>query len=445
MLIGVVEASEDGMEFNRSAIAYAGPQIVTSTALLDNHCLVVRGERIADVMPISALPASTPIKHIAGAYLTPGFIDLHVHGAMGRAYNEGSVEAIEHIGNALLSAGVTTALPTLASASIDELVQALDALSASVDISLSVEGTGAPTDAVSSAGDRDFADTENPTSSPRASPPATLRIPGANLEGPYFSHVQAGAQDPHALRTPSDGSVEDLLAYTDAISMMSFAPELDGAIPLTERLVEAGIVAAAGHSDGTAEDLQACQVAGLSHIIHVFSGQSTTRRVGPWRVPGVLEATLASEDLTVEMISDGKHLPPLLMRLAHRSLGDRLCLVSDATPGAGNPEGSSYRMGAVTYRVGDGVGLTEDGTAFGGSTTLLPQMVPIAVRALGLSIPQAVAMVTSIPAGAARLSGVGRLAPGYWADLAVLDQDLIPCAVAVRGHWHTSPTGKERP
>lgn len=380
--------------------AFVGPRVVTDT-VLEDHAVLVREGRVEAVVPRGQVPSDAIITDLGDGYLTPGFVDIHVHGAAGHSYNEGSPSAVAAIGKALLGAGVTTALPTLASAPIDALTNALRTLA---------HGTREP----------------GPW------------LPGAHLEGPYFSPAQRGAQDLRALRVPADGSVDRLLEYADAISMVSFAPELDGAVELTQRLVAAGVVAAAGHTDGTAEDLARCEAAGLSHVIHVFSGQSTTVRHGPWRVPGILEATLASDTLTVEMIADGKHLPPLLMRLAHRGAGDRLCLVSDATAGAGLPDGSSYRMADARYDVVDGVGMTQERDAFGGSTTLLGQMVPIAMDALGLSLPEVVAMVTAVPARAARLPDVGRLTPGYWADLALLDHDLVPRGVALRGAWHTT-------
>lgn len=386
---------------NHDRRAYVGPRIVTDDAVLEEHAVIVRDGRVETVLPRPQLPSDVSVTDLSGGYLTAGFIDIHVHGAAGHSYNDGTPAAVAAIGTALLSAGVTTALPTLASAPIDALSTALETLAV----------TG---------------DTPGP------------RIPGAHLEGPYFSPAQRGAQDPRALRVPSDGSVDRLLEHSAAIAMVSFAPELDGARELTERLVEAGIVAAAGHTDGTADDLARCEAAGLSHVIHVFSGQSTTVRHGPWRIPGMLEATLASDTLTVEMIADGKHLPPLLMRLAHRGAGERLCVVSDATAGAGLPDGSRYRMGETSYDVVDGVGMTPDRDSFGGSTTLLGQMLPIAKEALGIALPEAVAMLTAAPARAARLPDVGRLAPGYWADLTLLDHDLLPRGVALRGVWHTT-------
>ncbi|MCM3661343.1 amidohydrolase family protein [Georgenia satyanarayanai] len=383
--------------------AYAGPEIVTGHDVLSDHAVLVSDGRIEAVLPRAQLPSGVRVTDLGPGYLTAGLIDVHVHGAAGRGYHEATPEAFASIGTALLAAGVTTALPTLASAPVPDLSTALDALEAF-----------------------------------RGASAIGPSLPGAHLEGPYFSHGQRGAQDSTALRVPSDGSVEMLLERADAITMMSFAPELDGAVHLTERLVAAGIVAAAGHTDGTADDLARCEAVGLSHVIHVFSGQSTTLRRGPWRVPGMLEATLASDTLTVEMIADGKHLPPLLMRLAHRGAGDRLCLVSDATAGAGLPEGSRYEIATTSYDVVDGVGMTLERDSFGGSTTLLGHMLPIARDALGLPLPDLITMVTSVPARAARLPDVGHLLPGYRADLTLFDHDLVPRAVALRGTWHTT-------
>lgn len=379
--------------------ALMGPEIVVDQLVLQDHSVLVRNGRIEAVVPISQLPSNATIRDLGSGFLTAGLVDIHTHGAAGRAFNEGDVAGNQQALAALLQAGITTALPTLVAAPIEDMARGLQALS-------TVQGmSGLP------------------------------RTPGAHLEGPYFAQAQRGAQNPACLRDPTDGSIDRLLEYADVIQMISFAPELPGAVALTERLVAEGIVAAAGHSDGRDEDLFACQRAGLSHVLHIFSGQSTTIRRGPWRHPGMLEATLASDELTVEMIGDGKHLPSTLMKLAHRCLAGRLCLVSDSTPGAGMAEGSRYQMGDIEYLVKDGVGMTLDRSAFGGSTTLVSGMIPISITALGIGLAEAVAMVTSIPARAARLSDVGRIAAGFQADFALFDAQLRPRAVAMAGQW----------
>lgn len=379
--------------------ALIGPQIVVDKSVLQDHAVLIRGGIVEAVVPVRLLPAEVPVRDLGPGFLTAGLVDIHTHGAAGRGFNEGDAAGNKDALAALLSAGITTVLPTLASAPIETMITALESFG------------------VAGQGDR------------------LPRVPGLHLEGPYFAQAQRGAQDPASLRHPADGSVNRLLEYADAIQMISFAPELPGAVELTGRLVAEGIVAAAGHSDGRDDDLLACQRAGLSHVIHIFSGQSTTIRRGAWRYPGMLEATLTSDELTVEMIGDGKHLPATLMRLAYRCLAGRLCLVSDSTPGAGMADGSRYTMGDMEYVVEDGVGMTLDRTAFGGSTTLLSHMVPIAIEALGLSVAEAFALVTSMPAKAARLEKVGRIAAGFHADLALFDTQLQPQAVAVGGRW----------
>jgi N-acetylglucosamine-6-phosphate deacetylase len=174
---------------------------------------------------------------------------------------------------------------------------------------------------------------------------------------------------------------------------------------------------------------------GLRHVVHLWSGQSSTVRRGPWRVPGLLEAALVYEGLTAEIIADNRHLPPTLMKLAFKCLGpDRLCAVSDASSGAGFPEGVRYRMGRLEYEVHDGVGMLLDRSAFAGSITLLNQMVPVLRDVADIPLAQAVRMVTLTPA---RIIGVdrrkGSIEAGKDADLAVFDDDFTPWGVVVWG------------
>ncbi|WP_166787625.1 N-acetylglucosamine-6-phosphate deacetylase [Cryobacterium levicorallinum] len=378
--------------------AIVGPVIVTNDAVVSGHAVVVREGRVEGVVPIGSLSSDLSVRDLGPGILTAGLIDIHTHGAGGKGFNDGDIEGNRVALSAYLQAGVTTVLPTLGAAPLDDMIAGIEAIDA------------------------------------LRAQPGLPRVPGTHLEGPFFAPAQRGAQDISALRQFNTRSVDRVLSYSDAISMISYAPELGGAVAFTERLVGKGIVAAAGHSDGRDVDLWACQRAGLSHVIHVFSGQSSTVRVGPWRMPGMLEATLASDDLTVEMIADGKHLPLTLMKIAIRCLEGRLCLVSDSTPGAGMPDGSTYRMGASEFMVEDGVGVTMDRSAFGGSTTLISEMLPIAVQVQN-SLPALLAMVTSIPARAARLEDVGQIAPGFHADFVLFNEDLTVQATGLAGEW----------
>jgi N-acetylglucosamine-6-phosphate deacetylase len=218
---------------------------------------------------------------------------------------------------------------------------------------------------------------------------------------------------------------------------MTFAPELPGALSLAERLQERGIVAAAGHSSAREEDVRTALLHGLRHMIHLWSGQSTTVREGPWRKPGLLEASLTLDGFTAEIIGDNRHLPPILMRLAYKCLGaDRLCVVSDATSGAGLPDGARFRMGSLEYEVCDGVGMLLDHTAFAGSTTLISQMLPILTGLVGIPLVEAVRMATLTPA---RVIGMdarkGSLEPGKDADIAIFNDDFTVWRTVVAGTW----------
>lgn len=381
-------------------LALVNGRIVLPDRVVDGRALLIVDGKIVAVAALDDLPADAARLDVGGRLITPGLIDIHTHGALSHTFNEPTAEAFATITAENLRRGVTALLATTATAPIDDLVACLKFA-------------------------RDW----------MAAPQPGSQVLGVHLEGPYFHPAQAGAQDPAALRTPDDGSVDHLLAHADVVRMMSYAPELPGALALTRRLDSLGIVPAAGHSMARDSDVEAAMQAGLRHIIHVWSAQSTTVREGAWRKPGLLEASLAFDGLTVEMIADHKHLPRTLMRLAYKAVGpDRLCIVSDATSGAGLPEGSRFRMGGLEYVVEDGVGMMLDHSSFAGSSTLLNQMLPVLVDVVGMPLAEAVRIATLNPA---RVIGAdsrkGSLEPGKDADIAVFDADFSAWRVLVGG------------
>jgi N-acetylglucosamine-6-phosphate deacetylase len=164
---------------------------------------------------------------------------------------------------------------------------------------------------------------------------------------------------------------------------------------------------------------------------------SSVVREGPWRKPGLLEAALTFDGLTVEMIADNRHLPRTLMRLAWKCIGaDRLCAVSDSGSGAGLSEGATYSMGAMTYEVRDGVGQSFDRKVFAGSSTLLNQMVPILTDVVGIPLPEALRMVSLTPSRAIGAAArKGSIEAGKDADLAIFDEDFSAWRTMIRGRW----------
>lgn len=390
----------------KGLFAIVNGRVILPDRVETNKAVVVEGGKIKGIEDTGALADGLQKIDAAERYVTPGLIDIHTHGALGHTFNEATGDAFRVITEENARSGVTSLLATFATASIPDLVRGLNASREW----MSVPHTGA-------------------------------QVLGVHLEGPYFSHDQRGAQDPQHLRTPDDGSADALLQHSDIIRIMSFAPELPGALELTRRVAQLSIVPAAGHSSARDEDLLAALEIGLRHTIHIWSGQSSTVREGPWRKPGLLEATLTYKGFTAEMIADNKHLPATLMKLAYKCLGaDRLCVVSDATNGAGLPDGSFFKMAELEYLVEDGVAMTLDRKSFAGSTTLINRMVPILTHVVGVPLVEAVRMASLTPA---RVIGwddrKGSLKAGKDADIAIFDEDFTACGVMSNGKWIIAP------
>lgn len=391
-------------------IALINGRVILPGSVAEGLTVLVENGRIRDVLAGPGT-GSAEVFDLDGRYLSPGLVDIHIHGALHRWFNEPDDDAFATITSENLRHGVTSLLATLATAPIDDLVACLETSRRWMD-----------------------------------QPRAGAQVLGVHVEGPYFSREFSGAQDPASLRTPDDGSVDALLAHHDVIRMMSYAPELPGSMALTERLGELGVVAAAGHSACRDSQFLDARAAGLSHVIHLWSAQSTTVKEGPYRMPGLLEASLAHDGHTAEIIADGRHLPPTLMRLAYRCFGpDRLCIVSDATAGAGLPDGTTFGLGTMRYVVQDGVGMRLDGVSFAGSSTLLNQMVALVTSDLGWSVAEAVRMASLTPA---RVIGVadrkGSIEVGKDADLVVFEDDFQAARVMVGGEWVGAATAGPR-
>ena len=241
------------MKRSDKSLALVNGRVVTPATVEMGTALVIDGAKISGLVPLVELDNAITRIDVGGRLITPGLIDIHTHGAIGHTFNEPTAEAFGTVTRENARRGVTSLLVTPSTAPISNLVACLE---------FSRQWMG---------GDHGGA-----------------QVLGVHLEGPYFDLAQAGAQDPANVRNPDDGTVEQLLAHHDVISMVSYAPELPGALELTSRLVALGIVAAGGHSSAKESEVAAAIELGLRHIIHVWSAQSTTVREGPWRKPGLL-------------------------------------------------------------------------------------------------------------------------------------------------------------
>jgi len=215
---------------------------------------------------------------------------------------------------------------------------------------------------------------------------------------------------------------------------MSVAPELPGALDLGRDLVARGIVASIGHTAATYDHVVDAIEAGFTHVTHMYSSMSGLRRVQAFRVLGVIEATLVLDELSTEMIADGRHLPAALMRLIIKAKGlDRLCVCTDAVRVAGFPDGA-YTSGGRTVLVEDGVAKLPDRSVFAGSTATMDRCLRTMVHEVGLSLQDALKLATVHPARFMRLEGDrGSLTQGKRADLVLLDDRLTVRTTIVGG------------
>ncbi len=393
--------------------ALVNGRVVLPDAMVAGKAVIVERDKIVDVADVGALGSDVAKVDTGGRIITPGLIDIHTHGALGHTFNEPTAEAFEIICAENARRGVTGLLATLATAPIPDLTRGLEFC-------------------------RDWMNTQ-PTSgvSKNLGSLHGSRVLGMHLESPYINLAQKGALDPQNIRTPDDGSADALLAYSDVLKIFVLAPELPGAIELVRKLTDLGVVVAAGHSSAKDEQVLAAMRAGLRHVTHIWSAMSSVVREGPWRKPGLLESALTFDGLTVEMISDNKHLPPTLMRLAYKCIGaDRLCAISDATSGAGLPEGARFKMGGMEYAVHAGVGMMLDRSAFAGSSTLVNEMIPILTDVVSIPLAEAIRMLTLTPA---RVIGVdnrkGSIEPGKDADIAIFNEDWSAWRTMIGGEW----------
>ena len=346
-------------------------------------------------------PSDYEIVDLNGRFVSPGFIDLHVHGCLHHTFNETSAEAYDVILRKTLSYGVTTLVPTLVAAPIPELVKTLEFIG-------------------SRRNNQNIGRT---------------KIMGAYLESPYISPAASGAIPASAIRSIEDGTIDELLNLHEAISVFMIAPELPGAVEAVRKMKSAGLIISMGHSTATESDILPVIDAGASHVTHLWSAMSSVIRQGPWRKPGLLEVALTRPELTAEIIADNKHLPPTLMKLAVQSKGESLCAVSDALNGAGLEEGAHFFVGDNEYEVVDGVGMVADRSVFAGSTTLLGQELPILVDVVGLSLSHAIRMISTIPANILGIENrTGKIQPGLDADLVLLNDDLSISEVFQQGN-----------
>lgn len=384
-------------------------KLVTRDGIFDNAAVLLFDGKIEFVSTDGTmiLPAVDETVDGGGCYLSTGFIDIHVHGGGGHDFMDATEDAFRRALHSHMTHGTTSCVPTTLTAEMEELCEVF---SVSRRVKNSADAEKLP------------------------------EILGLHLEGPYVAPEQAGAQDPKYIKIPSDGSWREIVdAAKGDLLIWTVAPELEGADDMCAALADSGIVFSAGHSSAKYTDVVRAIDAGYTMATHLYSSMSTIIRENGYRVPGLLEASLLHDEICAEVIADGLHLPPELLKLIVKTKGrDRIVLVTDAMRGAGMPDGE-YLLGSLKrgqlVSVFDGIAHMPDGISFAGSVCTADRLIRTMTKKAGVSLSDAVTMLTENPA---REIGVadhkGKVAVGYDADLVLFDEDVNVKAVWCRGN-----------
>jgi N-acetylglucosamine-6-phosphate deacetylase len=369
-------------------------QVVTPARVLAPGWLLVEGTRIADVG--EGAPPRAPDLDLPGGTVVPGFVDTHVHGGGGASFDADDPAAAATVVRTHLRHGSTSVVASLVTDAPGPLARSVDRLADLVDEGL---------------------------------------LAGIHLEGPWLSAGHAGAHDPALLSRPTPAAVDALLAAgRGRLRMVTLAPELPGGLDAVRRLTAAGVVAAIGHTDATYDQARAGLDAGATVGTHLFNAMRALHH----REPGPVAALLEHPEAFVELIADGVHLHPAVLRLAATRKPRHTILVTDAMAAAAAADGD-YRLGSMDVVVRDGVARLRASGTIAGSTLTMAAAVRFALRHAGLALEDVVRAASSSPAAALGLEGVGSLAPGLYADAVVLDGDLDVVRVLRRGQWVHGP------
>jgi N-acetylglucosamine-6-phosphate deacetylase len=362
-------------------------QLFTPVECVEQPLVFVEQGRILAITSSTRreIPRGTRVVDLASCILAPGYVDMHTHGGAGHDVMEASAEGLPAVERLLYRHGVTAYLPTTITAPLEATVEALDRLA----------------DAIEGAAQNDYKDRARPV--------------GIHLEGPFISHARPGVHPVDNLLPPTLEVFERFWqAARGHIKVLTLAPELEGARAVIAEATRRGVCVSLGHSDADLEQAQAGVSAGARHATHTFNAMRPLNH----RDPGVLGAALMDDRLSAEIIADGIHVDPLMVRLFLRAKGiDRAVLVTDATAATGMPDGQ-YRLGSLLVEVKDGKCLSHGKLA--GSLLTMDRAVRNIVEFAHWGLQDAVRLATLNPARATGLAGLGSLAEGAVADLVAL-------------------------
>lgn len=378
-------------------------KIITPYRIINNGTVLITGDTITAVCEGNIHAPNAIEIDAQGKYIAAGFIDIHVHGGGGCDFMDGSKQGFLTIAKTHAQYGTTAMVPTTLTAEKEDLLDTLSIY--------------------------EHANKENTEGA---------QFLGIHLEGPYFAMNQRGAQDPRYIRNPNPEEYKDILSRSKHIKRWSAAPELEGAIEFGKYLRSEGVLAAIAHTDAIYEEVVLAVENGYTLATHLYSAMSGVTRRNAFRYAGVIESAFLIDEMDVEIIADGVHLPAPLLKLVYKIKGaNKIALITDAMRGAGMPEGDSVLGNIKTglkVIIEDGVAKLPDRTAFAGSVATADRLVRNMVNMAGVSLLEAVKMMTLTPANIMNVSNKkGSLVAGKDADIVIFDDNIAIQMTMVKG------------
>ena len=361
-------------------------RILTPQGWLEGGSIIVEGNKIKAVANTDLPIEGAEVLDAKGCHVVPGGIEMHVHGGGGRDFMEGTVEAFREAVDAHLQYGTTAIYPTLSSSTVPMIEKAVEACQ----------------------------ELMNEPDSP---------IMGLHLEGPYFNPKQAGAQIPEWIKSPVPEEYIPLLKNSPCLKRWDEAPELPGSIDFIHACCEHGVLPSIAHTRATYEDVHAANEAGMTHATHFYNAMPVVYKNREFKTPGTVESIFAEENMTVEMIADGIHVPPIMLRMIWQIKGvEKTALVTDSLACSCTHGDAAFDPRVILE---DGVCKLADRSALAGSIATMDRLVRTCVQQAGIPLEDACRMMSETPA---RIMGIldrkGTLETGKDADIICFDSDL---------------------
>jgi len=362
-----------------------GGKLILPDTSIEQKTLVIENQKISEIIPnLPNLRSSDKVVDATAKWVVPGFIDIHTHGALGKDTIDSTCDAIYTLGRFFVAHGVTSYLPTTLSSTKELTIKSI----------------------------------ENVANCPQ--PKDGARHLGIHVEGPYLNVEHRGAQLKDLIRMPDPLEYRKWLA-SGVVRLVTIAPENPGAMKFIDEGVKQDIKFAVGHSGASYEQVVEAADHGLNQATHVFNGMLGLHH----REPGTVGGVLIDERIYAQIIADGIHVHPEIVKLSVRAKGvSRIILITDSTTGTGLPDGC-YDKNNQKFIVKDGISRTPEG-GLAGSTLTLDRAIKNMMKFTGMSFNDVLPMATSVPAEAMGWKGqLGVLKPGADADVIILNDDLI--------------------